>query len=99
MESQKRKHYTVEYKTDVVRMIEERQSRIADVAKDMGVSIDLLYAWKRQYGKAREKADPGEATAEIRRLQKRLTEIEEERDILKKAMAIFTQKPKSGITL
>ena len=79
MESQKRKRYTEEYKIDVVRMIEDRQSRIADVAQDMGVSVDLLYAWKRKYGKVKENPGPGEATAEIRRLQKRLTEVEEER--------------------
>lgn len=98
MESRKRKLYTEEYKTDVVRMIEEKQLRIADVAQDMGISIDLLYAWRRRYGKVKEKPDSVEAATEIRRLQKRLTEVEEERDILKKAMAIFTQKPKSGIT-
>jgi len=96
MEQRQRKRYTEEYKIDVVRMIEEHQSRISEVAKDMGVRVDLLYAWKRKYGNQQPKPiNPG-ISAEVKRLQKRLSEVEEERDILKKAVAIFTQRPKGG---
>lgn len=94
MERKTRKSYSEEYKIDVIRMIEERQSDIKEIAKDMGVRRDLLYAWRRKYGKTKKESPEVKNLLEIKKLQKRLSEVEEERDILKKAVAIFTQQPK-----
>ena len=100
METGKRVQFTTEYKNDVVKMIEEKQMRISAVAKDLGIGEGTLYKWVRKYGK---NLNTGKETvlsnAEIKQLQKRLREVEEERDILKKAMAIFTQPSKPGINL
>lgn len=96
MEERKRNRYSQEYKRDVVGMIEEKGIPIKVVAKDMGVRVDLLYSWKRKYGKGVKESEGRNNLAEIKRLQKRLLEVEEERDILKKAVAIFTQEPKRG---
>ena len=98
MEKKTRKRYTIEYKQDVVRMLEEKGMSVAAVANDMGVSTELVYAWKRKYGKGKGGSELQAAQNAIKKLQKRLAEVEEERNILKKAVTIFTQPSKSGIT-
>ena len=75
---------------------------VAGVAQNLGVNKDLLYRWRREYHNGQGKyAFPGHGrealTAEqqrIRDLEKRLKEIEMERDILKKAKAIFSRASK-----
>lgn len=63
------------------------------------ISEVLLYNRKRKFGRKQGKARNNELTniEEINKLTKQLREVEEERDILKKAMAIFTQSAKSNI--
>lgn len=98
MEKRRRRKFTNEYKQDVIRMLEEKEIPIKELASDMGLGIDLLYSWRRRYGKSNyNNVSKEEDTAEVKKLIKRLREVEEERDILKKAMAIFTQPTKPGI--
>lgn len=97
MKENKRRRFTDEYKQDVIRMLEEKQMSISDLARDMDLRVDLLYSWKRKYGKSNNSVlTKDESAAQLRKLQKRLRDVEEERDILKKAMAIFTQVSKPG---
>jgi len=98
VENRKRVQYTSEYKMDVVKMVEEKQIPIRQVSKDLSIGEGTLYKWIRKYGHPRpvEKRE-ALSEAEIKLLQKRLRDVEEERDILKKAMAIFTQPSKQGM--
>jgi transposase len=61
----------------------------AQTARDLGITEHQLYAWIEQYGP--EAAVPVDAQAEIRRLRKALARAEMERDILKKAIGIFSE--------
>lgn len=99
MENKKRRNFTDEYKQDVIRMHEEQSIPIRRLSIDLEISEVLLYNWRRKFGRKQERAKNTELTniAEIKKLTKRLREVEEERDILKKAMAIFTQPAKPGI--
>jgi len=70
------------------------------VARDLGIAHSNLRRWRAQYGKKGELAFPGNGKQrltpqeeEVRRLKKELYEVQQERDILKKALAIFTKKP------
>jgi len=92
MEKKGRRKFSDEYKQDVIRMLEEKGIPIKQLAKDMGIGVELIYSWRKKYGKDKQNTnDKPENTAEVKKLIKRLREVEEERDILKKAMAIFTQ--------
>jgi transposase len=92
MEKKKRRQFRDEYKQDVIRMLEEEQMPISDLARDMDLRVDLLYSWKRKYGNLNNRSvAKDESAAQLRKLQKRLRDVEEERDILKKAVVIFTQ--------
>lgn len=81
------KRYPEEFKIEAVKQIVDRGYPVAEVAKRLDVTTHSLYAWVRKYG-----PDSKEHNAEIRRLQKELKRVTEERDILKKAAAYFAKQ-------
>lgn len=101
MESGKsdRRHYDKEFKREAVRLVVEGKRRATEVARDLGIGANMLHRWIRQLEDGREGAFPGKGklTAEeeaVRRLEKELEETREERDILKKALAVFSRRGK-----
>jgi len=79
------------FKAEALRMLDEGQS-VAQVAKSLNVSDQLLHTWKHAYKKQMQKqAGNSELLAENERLKAQLKRAEMERDILKKSIAIFTQ--------
>ena len=82
-------------------MIEESGQSVADVAENLGIGKDLLYRWRREQRASDSLAFPGNGREaltsqqqKIRVLEKKLKDAEMERDILKKAMAIFSRTSK-----
>ena len=72
---------------------------IADVAKSLGIAESVLSQWKKNYAKLGGQAFPGQGkrTAhdeEVWQLKKKLARAEQERDILKKAVAYFAIESK-----
>lgn len=72
--------------------------KTVDVAADLGINASLLHRWKREYKSGKKGRFPGngkvvlsDAQAEIARLKKELREAQLERDILKKAVSIFSR--------
>ena len=70
-----------------------------EVARDLGISPHNLKRWRFQYRKRGELAFPGHGKEnltsqeeKVRKLQKELQDTQIERDILKKALALFTKK-------
>lgn len=103
MSVQQRRKYDQDFKRNAVLLAAEPGRTVADVAEKLGINKDLLYRWRREYynnghGKYAFPGHGREAlTAEqkrIRELEKQLKKTEMERDILKKAMAIFSRAPK-----
>jgi transposase len=95
----KRRRYDRQFKVEAVRLITERGKRATEVARDLGVNVNLLYLWKKQLALDPEDAFPGHgklkpANEEMRHLKRELEDVKEERDILKKALAIFSKRPK-----
>lgn len=83
-----RRQYTREFKEEAVRMVLDGHS-VASVCQRLGLtSPNLLYNWKRKLV-----AQGGVATvgleSRVRELEAELRRVEQERDILKKALAIF----------
>lgn len=97
-----RRTYDRDFKRNAVLLCDEPGRTVVEVAKNLGIAKDLLYRWRREYRLANGKpAFPGkgnesltEEQKRIRELEKKLRETEMERDILKKAMAIFSKAPK-----
>ena len=88
------KAFTEEFRREAVRLAESGAVSIAQVARDLGIHIETLRAWRRR-AKAETEA-PATPTiasleAENRRLQRELATLREEREILKKATAFFAK--------
>ena len=94
-----RRKYDREFKEDALRLILEGGRTVRGVARDLGVHESMLHRWKKEYLEDREHAFPGKGhmkphEEEIIRLKKKIVDLEEDRAILKKALAIFSKRPK-----
>jgi transposase len=92
----KRKKHSEEFKREAVRLLENRGERtVADVAASVGVAENLLHAWKRKLGGAAEQVrrERGGETPEdeLKRLRREVTQLRQERDVLKKSVAVFAR--------
>lgn len=91
-----RKVYTQEFKIEAVRLAKER-GNIAQTAKDLGISDNTLFGWKQQMEKTPDNPFPGNGVPrdeEMAKLQRELARLKEENEILKKAVGIFTSRPR-----
>jgi transposase len=91
---QQRKKYTAEFKREVLAMVAEDQRSVAQIERDLGITTGLIYKWQARYevkdSQLQPSADRTEA-ARIRQLERELAIVKQERDILKKAIQIFSQ--------
>lgn len=101
MEKGTRRRFDKEFKVNTVKLIVNENRKVQEIARDLGIVPEVIYKWKRQCLKDQDVAFPGEGKLkpeddEIRRLKRKLAEAEEERDILKKAVAIFSGRKLHG---
>ncbi|EOJ6112064.1 IS3 family transposase [Escherichia coli] len=79
------KRYPEEFKTEAVKQVVDRGYSVASVATRLDITTHSLYAWIKKYGPdSSTNKEQSDAQAEIRRLQKELKRVTDERDILKK---------------
>lgn len=94
-----RRRFSAEFKREAVLMILDSSRSPTEVAQDLDINVNMLHTWRRQYLEDQESAFPGKGNlkpedAELRRLKRELEEVKLERDILKKALVIFSKTPK-----
>lgn len=94
-----KKKYTPEFKAQVVALLEAGKSP-AEVAQDMEISKDLIYAWRKKAAQLPQVGSGGAGavgdqavTDELRELRGRLADLQLENDIFKKAAVILGTKP------
>jgi len=96
----KKKRFDRDFKISAVRMVTQGGHTAAEVARSLGIHANQLYNWKKKYSNDGEKAFPGKGhLTEISALRKQLREVEMERDILKKAVGIFSKPTENGSSL
>jgi transposase len=93
----KRRHFTREFKREAVQLVTEKGMPVGKVARDLDIHPNLLHLWRRAFLKDGDKAFTGKGcvkpeNADIRKLRKELEKAREERDILKKALAVFSKQ-------
>lgn len=90
-----RGRYAEEFRAEAVKQVLERGYSVADVAKRLGVSAQSLYKWVKAVKPPTEPDKHKEELAEVRRdnlrLRAELSRAQEEREILKKAVAYFAR--------
>ena len=90
---QRRRKFTKEFKVEAVRLLEETDKTGKSIAEELGITSGLLYHWRKELRQEKLRAFPGNGNArdeELYRLKKELAIVKEERDILRKAVAIFS---------
>ena len=85
-----RKRYSDEFKVEAVRLWQTSDKSAREIETDLGLSAGILYKWHEKLGRE-PGTDEGRRDQEVRRLQRELERVQQERDILKKAVAIFSQ--------
>lgn len=99
-DNQTRRQFTREFKLETVELLLRGNKSAVEIARNMGIRVELLYRWKNEYLNNAEHSFPGTGhladpeDERIRKLERELASVTEERDILKKAMAIFSRSPR-----
>ncbi|HBR1162308.1 TPA: IS3 family transposase [Klebsiella quasipneumoniae subsp. similipneumoniae] len=84
------KRYPEEFKIEAVKQVVDRGYSVASVATRLDITTHSLYAWIKKYGPdSSTNKEQSDAQAEIRRLQKELKRVTDERDILKKGRGVL----------
>lgn len=99
-ETRKYHRFTEEFKREAVRLTQQPDRTVAGVARSLGIDANSLSLWRKQFG-ATVAADPrppktrdewfAEQSREMAELKRKLLEVEQERDILKKAMGVISR--------
>jgi transposase len=91
--------YTEEFKLEALELLKTSAKSAAQIERDLGITKGLLMKWRDRYqmkpAKGKVKLVPSDlaaAQAEIRQLRRQLAVVEQERDILRKAVSIFSQQ-------
>jgi transposase len=96
------RQYSKEYKEEAVRLVAER-GNIRATARELGISHWTLIGWVKKVRPQvnAERIASGQMTLdeENRLLKRQLASLQEDHEILKKAVAVFSQKPKRSIDL
>lgn len=93
MRSQRR--FSREYKLDAVRMLQGGKREVIEVARELGIRSDMLRKWRKLFEEDGVGAFPGSGVTrigdeEVVRLRREVRRLREEREILKKAVAILS---------
>jgi transposase len=91
--------YTREFKVEALRLFARGGKSAAQLERELGITEGMLLKWRDRYQvdeqcKSLEPSDLEAARAEVRRLRRELEVTTQERDILEKAVAIFSHKGK-----
>lgn len=98
-----RKIYSKEFKQKAVELSHVR-GNVQEIARELGVRAELIYRWQKEIKLNPELAFSGngkkqltEEQKELARLKRELADVKMERDILKKAVSIFSVSDRKSI--
>jgi transposase len=88
--------YTREFKVEAVQLAKSSEKPLTQIARDLGIADSTLHHWCKQFSEQGEQAFPGSGhqmphEEEIRNLKRENEILRQERDILKKAIGIFSR--------
>ena len=95
--NKKNRYYPPEFKREALGLLATGEYNMAQLERELGITSGLLRQWKRKAERKGEHVSPNEepttpaaAEARIRQLERENIRLRQEREILKKAMAIFS---------
>jgi transposase len=100
MNEKKYRVYTKEFKSEALALLKNSGKSAGQLERELGITSGMLLKWRDRYqvvsqGEGEVSLEPSDLEAakrEIKRLQRELTEVAEEREILKKVVSIFSKR-------
>ena len=94
--SKSRRTYSKEFKEEAIKLVQEEGLTCKKVEKNLGIGNGTVSRWVKEQSELKADAFCGSGNVkpsekEFKKLQKELERVKRERDILKKAMAIFSK--------
>ncbi|MBO0790715.1 MAG: transposase [Ktedonobacteraceae bacterium] len=88
--------FTKECKVEAVQLVQSSKKPLTQMARDLGIADSTLHHWCKLFSEQGEQAFPGSGhqtpqEEEIRQLKRENEVLRQERDILKKAIGIFSR--------
>ena len=89
-----KRKYSDEFKEEAVKLAQRSGVPMSQTAKELGINSEMLRRWVKDFGMRADgsRGTSPEEHSENVRLRRELKRVTEERDILKKAMGIFTRE-------
>ena len=96
MTKKQQQKYTKEFKLETIELARTSGKKDSQVERELGLSRGCLYNWRKEVERDGAQAFPGKGRLKpddeyVRGLERELVIVQQERDILKKALAIFTR--------
>ena len=90
------KTYAKEFKLEAIRLADESDKPVTQVARELGLRVNQIYKWRKQLEEKKDHAFSGKGAAtdkdaEIRRLERALAASQEENEFLKKTAVFFAK--------
>jgi len=90
-QEKKRRSYDAAFKANILKLNADGRT-VSSLSASFGVNENIIYRWKK-LARHRENSSPSTDLSEVLELRKEVESLREERDILKKALAIFSRQP------
>jgi len=99
-----KRYYTKEFKLQAIDLANQREN-VSQVASELGIRADMLRRWRKEFESNKKDAFSGaghhnkpkdKKLSELQALKRKVKELELERDILKKAVGIFSKSDRTN---
>ena len=93
----KRRRYSPEYKQEAVRLVQQSDIPVAEIARNLGINDNMLRKWVKQATEPGTRAFPGHGNPrdeKIAQLERELREVKKERDFLRETAVYFARESK-----
>ena len=97
--NESRRKFSKKFKVDAVELMIRSNKSFTEIAASLGIRADLLRRWEKEYSANKAAPFPGSGHLKdpederFRKLERELRIVTEEREILKKALAVFSRTP------
>ena len=94
--AQHRRHFSEEFKREAVRLAYGTERSVAGVARELDVRPNLIRRWQAKFERQESLGAEADPVQEVKHLRRELGRVKQEREILKKALAIFSEVDRCG---
>ncbi len=89
--AQSRRRFSEEFKREAVRLAYGTDRSLAEVARELDVGAEQIRRWRKRFDHQESLGPEEDPAQELTRVRRELGRVKQERDILKKALAIFSE--------